>query len=458
MTGTAPALTIDPPAASWRGLPTPRPHHPWAADFRRQLGLPVGVPLIMTGHQPTLWHAGILAKYLAAGAAARALGAVPAWLVVDQDEVGPLEIRYPRLERGVPRAGRVVLSDAGPAEPPAAGRAVTRELGPLRTAYADQASRTTPASPDVAAGLARIESALAEAAEGSANLAEQVASALALLMEPLTPPAPTVFATALSRTDAFARLWDRMRADPAACVSAYNEAAAAFPHAGVRTLAAAPGRVELPVWRLEPGSARRRVFSDAASGVPAHTLAPRALLMTGLVRLCGCDLFIHGTGGHAYDRITDRWLERWLGVAALAPTALVTATLRITPPGVEGLEPESVWRARWRASHARHNPGALDDADAARAKGELLRAIASAPRRSPARRELFRRLHEGLERYRAAHAARLGAIDADARALSERLDALGVLADRTWPFPLHPPAALAGLSDAINAAFRDGAS
>ena len=35
--------------------------------------------------------------------------------------------------------------------------------------------------------------------------------------------------------------------------------------------------------------------------------------MTGLMRLAGCDLFIHGTGGGAYDLVTEEWLGSWMG-------------------------------------------------------------------------------------------------------------------------------------------------
>jgi hypothetical protein len=77
-------LTIRPPAPEWAAL-LKHNDSAQATRFRRELGLPTGKPLIMTGHQAEFWHTGILAKYLAADAAAGALGADVAWLVVDQD-------------------------------------------------------------------------------------------------------------------------------------------------------------------------------------------------------------------------------------------------------------------------------------------------------------------------------------------------------------------------------------
>lgn len=452
-------LTIEPVAGAWRGLVSGRRAHAWSGRFREQSGLPAGVPVVMTGHQPVLWHPGILAKYLAAGSAAGAVGGSAAWVVVDQDEIGAVEVRYPRVERGVPRAGRVVLSEGGAGESHAAGRAVIGDVSALRAVAGDGASRAGLATAEVGEGIERIARALEEARAGAGNLAEQVAGALAGLMEPLTPAAPTVFASRLSRTDAFAALWERMVADAEGCARAYNEAAAAFPGAGIRELSVSPGRVELPVWRLEAGKPRRRVFSDGAAGLAVESLAPRALFMTGLLRLCGADLFIHGTGGHAYDRVTERWLGAWVsdvagrGAEGLAPTALVTATLRIRPAGFEAVEPEAAWAARGRARRAWHDPAVVGDGSAAREKGELVAAIRAAPRGSAERRALFRRLHEGLARYRGANAAGLAALDGEARGLEERLAALGVLRERGWPFPLYGMAALEGLRGSIEREF-----
>ena len=51
---------------------------------------------VWSGHQPGLWHPGILAKLLLADALAEAAGAkTPMWLVVDHDEVEPLSFDAP---------------------------------------------------------------------------------------------------------------------------------------------------------------------------------------------------------------------------------------------------------------------------------------------------------------------------------------------------------------------------
>src|SRR6185295_16354495 len=118
----------------------------------------------------------------------------------------------------------------------------------------------------------------------------------------------------LHKHGVFSELLDRMRADRAACTLAYNRAVARHPSAHVRPLIEEPGRTELPLWRMpdQQGRPRLPVFASDLPGLDPSRLAPRALLMTALVRLEACYLFIHGTGGGQYDRITEAWLSGWL--------------------------------------------------------------------------------------------------------------------------------------------------
>src|SRR6185436_10632979 len=68
------------------------------------------------------WHTGILSKYLVADAASVALGAQPAWLVVDQDRAESISIPYPRRTDGKLTIGTATVRErtppitSGPAE------------------------------------------------------------------------------------------------------------------------------------------------------------------------------------------------------------------------------------------------------------------------------------------------------------------------------------------------------
>jgi hypothetical protein len=436
------ALTIRPHAEQWRGL-LGHDTSPAAGRFRAELGLPTDRPVIMTGHQTQFWHPGILAKYLAADAFAASTGAAVAFLVVDQDRPDRVSVRYPVVEREGNLGVREVVYGADDRAAP--GRRVDDGLG---------------VAGFVQDGLNRIDEAM-RAHDGDPMLARRVALAVRNLMSPYLGPAgraaPILFATELSRTTLFQELVQRMAREPEACTAAYNTAVAAHPGAGIRPLEANPtqDRWELPLWRLLPDGRRTHIHAEDLAGIPPEELAPKALFMTALLRLAGCDLFIHGTGGagdEGYDRITEDWLRGWPNQerAALAPIAMVTAT-RYLPiahgPEVTAADAE---RAVWRAHHARHVPAELRLLALEQQRRTLVAEIAVAA--PPVRATLFRDLHRLLDHYRADHAGELKALARETAAARARAHDGKVLRDRTWAFPLYP--ALRGLRREIEGAFQ----
>jgi hypothetical protein len=422
----------------------------------------------MTGHQAAFWHPGILAKYLAADAAARSLAAKPAWIVVDQDANEFASVRYP-VRTGEGAEGRLASRTwrltrdglAGPDGQPLP----TGSIPPFSPSPLPVLSRGERFAADsVEPGLRAIREALLRHAGEADSAADQIRRALDDLLAPFVSRAPSVFATDFARTDLFREIVRRMRDDPAACVRAYNAAVAAHPHARMTMLAASDTQYlyELPLWRIDPaaGGQRRRVYAEDLDEIPLEQLAPRAALMTGLLRLAdagACELFIAGTGGggaRGYERVAEQWLSAWLG-EALTPEAVVTATVRLDmgePPVTAG----QVAHALWRAHHARHDPAMLGDDDAARQKMEMVRRIERLRqdgRSSPEAFRLFRAMHGLLERTREARSPALARLEADAAAtITARRDAV-VAEDRTWPFPLHDSSVLLALGREISGQF-----
>ena len=84
-------------------------------------------------------------------------------------------------------------------------------------------------------------------------------------------------------------------------------------------------RVELPI---TPDTSPSR-WVDALQRMESHDLRlrPRALLTTLLARLLVADVFVHGIGGAAYDRITDGIVRRLTGCDP-PRYAVVSGTLR----------------------------------------------------------------------------------------------------------------------------------
>lgn len=409
-----------------------------AASFRAEMGLPQDGPLIMSGHQAGFWHPGIVAKY-AAVRSASADGA-SAWLVADLDDNQPLKIRLPR--RG--EDGTV--------------RAETFDLAAAPTGHPDAPTGLLPVAQIVDAAPKELEpvaAALRHAAGGTPSLAAQAHAAAARLLDDIgvPPPKHTIFATAIGGTALFAAALEAMATDPAACVQAYNAAVAAHPHAGVRPLAADPGRGrwELPVWRVGPGQPRLPLTVSGREPLDPTAHAPRGLLMTGLLRAAGCDLFIHGTGGGMYDTITERWLADWLGMA-LAPAAVVSATLHLDL-GLGDMTAQEAQAQIAHAHRARHDPAILGDDTAAAAKRAIVARIAALDRAHPDRPALYARMHELLEGVRSARADRLAEIEHSTDAARAVLRSREVLTDRTWSFVLHEPRAIKTLCASVAAAF-----
>lgn len=411
-----------------------------AIEFRSQLGLPEGV-VVMSGHQAELWHAGILAKAMAAEHVAVKAGGRAAWVVVDQDSNEPCKVSYPAVNAEGRLSGAMwTLSEdlQSATDVPTGSRGAVRKI---KRVFPKSA-----ATGPVAVALAAAADAL-DARGGEASLARQFAGAAFDLARGVLPTPALCFASEIAKTSLWQRVLDRIDADPAACVASYNRAVAATPEAGLAPLNAA--KLELPLWKLSPGEPRGRVMASTLGRHPRENLVPRAILMTGLLRHAGCDLFVHGLGGGAYDLAAERWLAEWLGWK-LAPMTVATATLLLPlSEGPLASEAEAA-RAVWTAHHARHSPGLVGDSWAARRKAELVDEIRGVKARGGDPSSLFDEMHRLLAGVRKEHASEVSALAAKAAAMADGLAAARVASDRTFPAALHDQAALARLRDAIS--------
>ena len=442
-TAVDPRVRFDPAASSWGDLLRARWTRvtPAALGARRELGLPTDRPIVMTGHQATFWHAGILSKYLAAGALQSRTGAACAWLVVDQDEAEFDSLRVPVMDASG-RLHALTLALTKPAEDgtPACG---VPTFDPLPPDYRG----LTPALASVGDGVERIRAALA-ARRGERDGARQVSLAAFDLLGELNHGATVIMATQLAQSPAFLGIAERLRTEAASAVESYNLAAASVPRARLASLHAdaARGRFELPLWLLRAGSPRLRVTTETRAGA-ADLVAPRALLMTAMARLLLCDLFIHGTGGGVYDLATERWMERWLG-ASLAPTVVATADLRLPIKGPE-VTPEQIARATWEAHYARHHPEVIGRADLEAEKRVLVERIAEDRRAGRDPLPSYRALQSMLERYRAACGTELRTRAERAQTMRTMGDEAAVAHDRTWSFALYDTGALIALDEKV---------
>lgn len=401
----APAVELDPPAHTWAELVEFDPER--HSDARAQFGLPTDRPIVMAGHQGGFWHAGIAAKLFAARSLANRIGGAVVWLVIDTDDTKPTELRLPTRDDTGTLIDRVIRVDRDDPNHPRAREAVT-----------SYERHSDIASPELRATLATIDALQADKPS-------------------------IVRSSQLSETGAFRTLVDHFRADASVARDEYNEAIAAHPNSGMAELHGD----QVPFWRVTPSGARLPALECDLDG----TLWPRALATTGVVRESLCDLFIHGTGGRAYEPINDHWLGTSLGWR-LAPFVTATATVRLRFEG-ETVTEADAQTAAWRAHHARHHPRLLGDDTAQAARSELVDRIAQLPRGDSGRHDLFARLHELLDDTRNRHADRLAELESTASDLTRRASERKLREDRTWPVVLHDPANLAMLRDTIDASF-----
>jgi len=440
-----------------------------ARRFREQLGLPIDRPIVMSGHQATLWHGGIAAKYFAASEFAAQNRGAGAWLVVDQDPEDFSSIALP--VRG--RDGHLAVRRWQIA-PKSVAAHVRAGVPPCLIPAFDPAAAIDTllrpgeqwASESIPAAIDRTRHVFKQARaglSGAGTAGEQLSVAAGLMLAELCPaPLTHVLAHSMHATDLFIEYVNVMAADPVGCARSYNQAVERFPRARLTKLVCEPdkSRVELPLWHLDGATGlRKRVFAHSLKSIVPTQLAPRALLMTALVRSFACDLFIHGKGGgttlvdeaSGYDAAMEDWVAAWQGLKP-CPSVVVSADLQLSLPGFGQLQPADIYHAVWLAQHARHSPGALGDSASESRKREIaesIRLIARDPAQAATRAVLYRELHTLLDVSRTINVARLAGLVADAVQLKAKASDLTIARDRTYSIAIFERGLLGELQAAV---------
>ena len=442
---TSPASTssittqLEPEPATWAKLVTHNTS-PRARLLREQLGLPIDKPIIMTGHQAQLWHPGILAKLLAAQALAERVGGVAVWLIVDMDTNEALSLRVPVRHAGGPMTDE--LFEFTPAEK-RSERRTTGATPAVEPAPIRFGPEITPATPEIARRLGRLHETIGKHADAS-SVAMQATQAIFDTISEVSPRPVIIAPTQFARTDLFREILSIASEDPGHFAGSFNEAVERVPDSGVAPVSL--GNEELPMWRLdEQGRRVRARAGDARRGEP---LLPGGLLMTGLMRLAGCDLFIHGTGGRSYEPVNDLWLPGLIE-GPLAPFVTATATVHLDFDDDEPATQREAAHAAWLAHHVRHEPALLDEQNAQRTKRELAARIESLPRHSSERRALYEEILAILDRMRQEHAEEIRQFERDAERMKRLAMEHRLRTDRTWCAALHKPEKLKELGKAI---------
>lgn len=374
---------------------------------------PADKPLIVSGHQPELFHPGVWFKNFALGRLAEQVGGIGVNLVIDNDLCRSASIRVPTGSVQSPRVQAVPYDS--PAKPiPYEERGVL-DAGLLKS-FPQRVEATLgdlihhplvrEAWPHVLRG-----------AEETGNLGLAICRGRHALERRWGVANHEIPLSTLCNAPGFLHMAADLLCRLDAFHDAYNDSLAEYRQAHRIRTPAQPvpdlhqqgDWLEAPLWVWTTGDpSRRPVYARCSGGTltlndlqgqewtlpgcPARPkvvaeglaallreqgvkLRPRALTTTLYARLLLADLFLHGIGGAKYDQITDRIAQRFYGFAP-PPHATLSATLRL-PIAHDSPPPHSQQQVARQLRELQFNPQRFlaDNPAAEPARTEKLRWV-----------------------------------------------------------------------------------
>ncbi len=449
-----------------------------AIEYSAALRVPTSQPrsdeLIMTGHQPELYHPGVWVKAFLVQRYADQTGARALDLVVDTDIAGRIELRTPCLGEKV-HVCKTLLAEGGE-DVAYVQLGVPDDAARTRLRVQGLASLRSLRAPALSRHFEAFCMCLDEAAAHTGDLASCLTAARRLYERPAETDYLELAVSAQVRTEAYLRYVASLILDAERFREAMNAALHEYRlRTGTRSsaqpvpdLGCADGRIETPFWVLD--AERRRPLTVDRRGLWAGdqrvarrgrtigetvdvlkteglTIAPKALALTLFERLFVADLFVHGTGGARYDQVTDDIVSRYYGIPA--PGYAVASMTMLLPLGATVAGPQDVAAVENRLHRFTHNPDQVlaevefdtveervRAEDLAREKRELVAAIAYPAADRKALGSRIREVNEDLATLLQPMVIELS--ESLVRMRAER-DAADVLMDRTYPYCLWDP-------------------
>lgn len=336
---------------------------------RELLGSDHREPLIVTGHQPELFHSGVWVKNFAAAGLAKRIGGTAVNLIVDSDAAKSNALALPVWERWEPAS-------------------VKRKSLAFAGAPGDQSWETYSANDE--AEFRSIPARIAESARewgfvpqaacawkfmGTGKLAERFTEARTGMEREWGCSNLELRTSVLSRSVAFQHFANQLVNDRDRVREVHNAAVRAYRvQNGLRSRTHPVPELtegEVPFWHVgERGREKATIPFDPVR------IRPRALTLTLFARLCFGDLFLHGIGGGKYDAVTDAIIRSYFGIEPPA-FQVVSATLHLPLPNFPGTSDDAknlhrlVRDLHWNPH--RHRPGDSREHDAIRESKDLSR-------------------------------------------------------------------------------------
>jgi hypothetical protein len=361
-------------------------------------------PLIISGHQPELFHGGVWFKNFLLSSLSERHGATAINLIVDSDLARQTTIAVPERRGELTAVGAVPLDGPAPATPYEERSIVDPStFWAFPTRVCEQmhavAARESDGSPRLVSRLWKHAREITARSSAALPLGLVLAQArhsvereagLSTLELPLSQlcGGRTFRLLAIHLLRELPKLWDIYNDSLAAYRLANRIRSAAHP---VPNLAQREEWLEVPlhVWTKDnpvrrhcflrrtksgvvlsdlhnvelvldlttDGPADRALEQWAAAESRGIKVRPRALVTTLFARLLLSDLFIHGIGGAKYDELTDEIMRRWLGIE---PPRYLTAsaTFRL-PLDVPQVSREDVLHSAQLVRDVRFRPESL---------------------------------------------------------------------------------------------------
>ena len=335
--------------------------------------------ILLTGHQPTLFHPGVWVKNFLLSELARQDDSIAIHLLIDNDVVGDTSIQVPAGDDSSPAVEAVAIDSPDPQIPFEEWSVADREMVETFAPRVLETGRHWLQQPL----LAGVWQGLIDELDQVNNVAALLARARHRQEAALGLNTLEVSLGLVCQGEAFALFSSHLLEQLPLFQQAYNSSLADFRSSqGIRSASRpAPDLIddgdwlEAPLWLwTEQQPQRRRGFvrrqdkslllsdraglelelprADCATAdelVSAFSAAeqrgirirPRALLTTMFARLLLGDLFIHGIGGARYDQVTDLIIARFL---QLTPPgyAVVSATCQLPLPVPEVSDQELI--------------------------------------------------------------------------------------------------------------------
>jgi hypothetical protein len=434
-----------------------------------------GGPIILSGHQPQLFHAGVWYKNFVLSDVAEEVRGAAVHLLIDSDLCRAASIRVPTGTVDQPRLETVPL-DQPAADVPFEERFVHDEA--TFAAFAGRIAKSL--QPFVTHPLVEPLWKLVPATDAESNLGLRIAQSRHRLEAEMGNDTLELPQSSVCNLVEFHWFVAHLLAHLPRFHVAYNDSLADYRHAHhlrnrahpVPDLAKTDGWLEAPFWMWTADNPRRQaVFARQHDGVleitnrrgqtipltlsadrdadrAADELAAsaargikfrtRALATTLFARLVLSDLFLHGIGGAKYDQVTDDIARRFFGFP-LPEFATASATLRL-PVVRPAATQDSIREVRRELRELTYHPEHFLAANATAAESsvrEKLRWVTTAktPQNGRARHQAIADANLALQVF---VAARRGALQRRRIDLEHRLAIDSILNSRDYSFCLFP--------------------